>query len=578
MADDLSVLYTDKKVQSLEKKLKGVYKEAQKDIEKKTQDFFEKAAKKEQDMLEKVANGSITQDEFDKWKKGKVFAGENWKAQQESIAKVLSNSNSIATAMINGEKADVFAFAGNYTAYDIERGFGVNFGFDLYNEKAVERLIKDNPKILPKEFLKKTKDEKWNMRNVRSQITQGIIQGESIPKIAKRLAEAVPNRNEKQMVLHARTAMTSAQNGGKMQRFKDAEDLGIKFRKVWVATLDSRTRDTHQELDGQAVKPDEPFEVQGMKIMFPGDPDADASLTFNCRCTMVTELDDYPSSFDRRAYDEYEDEDGGYHRDSYITEKTTYQEWVAGKRQTGNVTENIAKQVERTQSGSEYGKEYTLPIFGKNGEYSEMTYNISKEKDYKFPDGTHGGVHQVRDADVYTLSNGTKFIQPSDLDTKLQAGSAEFFMERYAQLPEDFRDQIQKTVVIVDYRNPQDSQWAKRYKMKNFRSYATGGRDITFYAYPEHDPEYVVQTFAHEGGHYIDLYKVNAERVSESSKWAKAMRDDLKVSGKKGVSSYAQAHKHEDFAESIGVYMTEREKMKDFPNRAKIIKELIGDV
>lgn len=323
MADDLGVQYTDAKVAALEKKLNKEYKQAQKDIKKKLDDFTAKSAAKEQVYLQKVANGEMTQDAFDKWKQGQVFYGENWKAQQESIAKVLANTNTVATNMINGEKADVFAFNGNYTAYQFEHGFGADFGFDLYSEKSVEHLLKDNPQILPKKKLDKSKDVAWNMRNIRSQITQGIIQGESIPKIAERLANVVPDRNKKQMVMHARTAMTAAQNSGRMERFKEAEKLGIKFKKLWIATLDNRTRDSHQDLDGETAKPDEPFELGKIKIMYPGDPKADPSEVYNCRCTLGTVLDDYPSSFDRRA----KDVDGKYKQIGDMS----YNDWYISK-------------------------------------------------------------------------------------------------------------------------------------------------------------------------------------------------------------------------------------------------------
>lgn len=324
MADDLSVKYTDRKVRQLERKLRKVYRDAQNDIEKKLDTFLEKSAAREQMYLQKVKDGTMTQEAFDHWKKGQLLYSNNFKAQQESIAKVLSNANSIANDMINGGKADVFAFAGNYTGYEMEHGFGVNFGFDLYNEKAVERLVRDNPKILPKPRVSIPKDERWNMKLMRSQITQGILQGESIPKIARRLFEAVPNSNRKQMVLHARTAMTGAQNAGRQARFEEADEMGIKIKKVWVASLDSRTRELHQELDGQEVDPDEDFEVDGYKIAFPGDPSAEPEMVYNCRCTMKTRLVDYPAKFDRRA----KNEDGSY---SIVPGDMTYKEWAAMK-------------------------------------------------------------------------------------------------------------------------------------------------------------------------------------------------------------------------------------------------------
>lgn len=378
MADDLSVIYTDKKLQTLERKLKQTYKQAQKDIEKKTAIFFEKTAKKDAVMQGKLSAGKITQEEYDHWRRGKMLYGENWKAQQESIAKVLADTNKVATAMINAEKADVFAFAGNYTAYEFEHGFGVNFGFDLYDEKSVERLLRDNPKILPKKKLDPAKDIPWNMRNVRAQVTQGIIQGESIPKIAKRLAEVVPNRNEHQMVLHARTAMTGAQNGGRMERYKEAEDLGIKFKKVWTATLDNRTRDEHRDLDGQAVNPDEPFKIHGEKIMFPGDPEADPSLVYNCRCTLTTELDDYPANFARRAYDEYYDEDGNFHRDSYITEGTTYREWEQKKKESETSTPDKNKNDNTVQMNTK-----TLDSQIKTEAMNEFDYWSKEQEEFR---------------------------------------------------------------------------------------------------------------------------------------------------------------------------------------------------
>jgi predicted SprT family Zn-dependent metalloprotease len=66
--------------------------------------------------------------------------------------------------------------------------------------------------------------------------------------------------------------------------------MGIKMLQVWMATLDDRTRHEHRQLDGQKRKVGEPFEVEGEKIFFPGDPAAEPYLTYNCRCTLVGEV------------------------------------------------------------------------------------------------------------------------------------------------------------------------------------------------------------------------------------------------------------------------------------------------
>lgn len=335
MADDLGALYTDKELRDMERKLSRLYTQAEKDIEDKLSDFTAKAEAKEKLYELKVKAGEMTQEELDRWKSGVVFRGKQWEDKITQVSAVLADTNTVANNILRDRQIGVFAMNGNYAAYNFEHGAGVSFGFDLYDQKTVARLLADDPNILPFKKLDKAKDVRWNFKNIRSQVTQGILQGESIPKIAQRLADVVPNRNKKQMILHARTAMTAAQNGGRQERYKEAEALGIKFQKVWLATLDGRTRDAHRDLDGQAVDQDKAFEVWGYKIRFPGDPWARPELVYNCRCTMETKLVDYPESFKRRAYEEWTDDNGVKHRKSYIIEDMTYREWEEWKKNNG---------------------------------------------------------------------------------------------------------------------------------------------------------------------------------------------------------------------------------------------------
>ena len=87
-------------------------------------------------------------------------------------------------------------------------------------------------------------------------------------------------------VRNARTAMTGAQNSGRMQGFKDAREKGVIIKRIWIATDDRRTRHWHNELDNQETDIDEPFVNAVGKIMYPGDPAADGANIYNCRCTL----------------------------------------------------------------------------------------------------------------------------------------------------------------------------------------------------------------------------------------------------------------------------------------------------
>jgi hypothetical protein len=61
--------------------------------------------------------------------------------------------------------------------------------------------------------------------------------------------------------------------------------------RVWRATQDARTRDTHAEMDRQERGLDVPFDSpSGARLMYPGDPAAPAAEVINCRCVVVHEF------------------------------------------------------------------------------------------------------------------------------------------------------------------------------------------------------------------------------------------------------------------------------------------------
>lgn len=79
------------------------------------------------------------------------------------------------------------------------------------------------------------------------------------------------------------------------QTVEQAEINRAQVRRIWRATQDPRTRDTHAAMDGQARGIDEPFESpSGALLMMPGDPSlgAPASEIVNCRCVLLLEVAD----------------------------------------------------------------------------------------------------------------------------------------------------------------------------------------------------------------------------------------------------------------------------------------------
>lgn len=104
-------------------------------------------------------------------------------------------------------------------------------------------------------------------------------------EIAALVKEKFDDIKESRVSLVVNTTVTAGMNAGLLKAFRDA---GAKY-KIWLSMRDNRVRDSHVELDGQKVLIDEPFEVNGELIEFPGDPNANVKQAANCRCTILGE-------------------------------------------------------------------------------------------------------------------------------------------------------------------------------------------------------------------------------------------------------------------------------------------------
>jgi SPP1 gp7 family putative phage head morphogenesis protein len=282
LADKAHIL-TDKKLEEMEKRLSAIYSEAEKDLQKKADEFFDKFKKADEINRKKVKNGEMTEDEYKEWRKKKVMRGKQYTDMKRQVSENLLHTNEIAIAYINGQIPEVYALGYNALAPTVD-GVG-GYSFSLVDADTVRNLATTDKSLLPYKKLNPAKDVAWNMKKVNSQVLQGVIQGESIPKIAKRIKN-VQEMNRASAIRTARTIVTGAENKGRMDSYKRAEADGIILEKKWIATDDNRTRDWHGELDGKTAPTDVPFSNSIGLIMFPGDSGAHPANVYNCRCSM----------------------------------------------------------------------------------------------------------------------------------------------------------------------------------------------------------------------------------------------------------------------------------------------------
>ena len=282
---------TDKMLKQMERELTTIYSNAHANVQKAWQEYMQSASDELADLQETYDKAKKAGDvesqrklgrELRAMKKEYTIQNDRYKQVVERTALELANVNEIATAYINGQLPPVYALNYNYFASGFSK-HGVSFS--LIDANTVKYLATTDKSLLPQYKLNVSKDVRWNTRRLNSEVLQGILQGDSIPKIAKRL-ERVEKMNESASIRTARTMVTSAENKGRMDMLDKAESEGIIFKKMWISAHDARTRDWHRELDGELRDKDEPFENSVGKIMYPGDPSANATNLYNCRCAL----------------------------------------------------------------------------------------------------------------------------------------------------------------------------------------------------------------------------------------------------------------------------------------------------
>lgn len=249
-----------------------------------------------------------------------ILHSKEWISFEKALAKRITKTNLLSTQEIQALMPKVYSFNANYAMYEIENGLKIRTAFDLVDESTVKMLLKGKNDVLPIR-LNTWRDLRWNRQKIHSVVLRGILKGQTNREIAK-LFEHVVGMNKNTALTNARTATTSAENGGRVYSYERAEAMGIELEQEWLATLDGRTRHSHRQLDGEKVKVGGVFS-NGCR--YPGDPQGRPEETYNCRCTLVAAIKGIDNSANVR----------------HTTMQQTYEEWKKGKKVSYGKKRNI---------------------------------------------------------------------------------------------------------------------------------------------------------------------------------------------------------------------------------------------
>ncbi len=274
---------TQEYLEELEKKIAAEYSKAASEMDSEVQKYFAQFQARDAQMQARLQAGDITPQYYQQWRLNQIGRGERMEAMRDKLSGRYADAAQVAQAYINDTTPGIYSLNRNFAAYGIEKACGRDIGFDLLNEQAVRRLIEEEPDIMPYYSPVRARmrgfDLAFGKRQIMKQLTTGILMGESIPKLADRLQNNIPTMLRNSAIRSARTAVTGAQNAGRLKGYLEAEDMGIKLQKCWLATLDDRTRHSHAAIDGETVGVKEYF---SNGCMYPGDPQGEPQEVYNC--------------------------------------------------------------------------------------------------------------------------------------------------------------------------------------------------------------------------------------------------------------------------------------------------------
>ena len=406
---DLGHKLTDKELAKLERRIARLYREAGEELQATIDAYFEQFKKRDEEMkalIGTVQNGKEwTEADYKQWRLNQIGRGERYQAMRDKVAHRVTDANAVAVSYTNDATPGIYSLNRNYAAYTIESVAG-DVGFDLWDEQTVKRLIVEQPGLMPyypkERALKRGIDLAYGKKQITASVTSSILQGLSIMHMADNLQKRITTMSRDSAIRTARTAVTGAQNAGRMDSYAAAEKMGIKLKKEWLATLDARTRHSHAMLDGEQVAQDKKFS-NGCR--FPGDPQGPPWEIYNCRCTLVAALDGVDtSSAQRRARNPATGQ-------TEVISDMTYAEWAEWKKDTAQVV-NAGKSAiikEKTEP-AEYrqfdtgdaandffyydGEERGL-LAKKRSKHAQWQKSLSEAEDYAIGDYTGGGYYDI---------------------------------------------------------------------------------------------------------------------------------------------------------------------------------------
>lgn len=403
--------FAERKIAEFQAEVRETYRQAQADAQEALSRFLRRFEKEDERQREKVKAGELSEADYKAWRKGKILRSRQLSSTLDQVSQAMTEANQVAVAALAGKLPEVYAENANYAAFQVCEASGLDLAFSLVDAPTVQHMLTAGEALFSVPALDVAKDVAWNRKLMASQLTQGVLLGESIPKMARRV-QSVTGSNMATATRTARTAVTGAECAGRVSSYERARDMGIKLKQEWVAALDNRTRHSHRKLDGVKAEVGGTF-PNGCR--FPGDPTARYAEICNCRCTLVAAVEGFETDDAKRW--------------SRLPEGMTYEEWKAGGsgKKAANGTAVREGRNEARESGAVSGalRNSNDPDGKKRREHAARYYEAVRRRD-KSAEVAAVAKNAGSDLETVTAAYDHIFIDEHDL-----AGGHERFAPDY---------------------------------------------------------------------------------------------------------------------------------------------------
>ena len=259
-----------------EKEVFNAQLNAEKEVLKKLEQQYQRALNDIDRKIRLLQSDELTQ--------SKIYQIEYQKALKGQISGIVDKLHGDEFTTIQEYLKECYTDAFIGTMYDMA-GQGIPLIMPIDQEAAIKAIQMDS-KISEGLYNALGVDTKKLKKAISAEVTRGIATNQTFHDIARNIAAMSKAPMSRAKVI-ANTEGHRIQQASAFDAQKAAKAKGADVVKQWDATLDGGTRDTHRKLDGQIREVDEPFEVDGMSAMYPGDF-GDPAEDCNCRCVVLT--------------------------------------------------------------------------------------------------------------------------------------------------------------------------------------------------------------------------------------------------------------------------------------------------